>query len=105
MHQELARRRHPRVEANFLVLVRGRGVPLVHKAKNVSLNGILLSGDGVERGAPVVVEMPLPEESRMISATGRVVRHGPDEAVGIHFTDLDWDGILAMARFLAPRLP
>lgn len=105
MYQEPVRRRHPRVDANFLVLVRGRGAPLVRKARNVSMNGILLSGEGVERDAPVVVEMPLPDEPRMISATGRVVRSGPDDAVGIHFTDLDWDGILAMARYLAPRLP
>lgn len=106
MYAEPARRRHPRVPAGFLVKLHTTRRVLVHKARDLSMTGLLLEGFGAEVGDRLVVEIPLPDEQRIVSVTGEVTRG--EEITGttaIRFLDLDWDDMFALARFLAPRLP
>lgn len=107
MYSEPVRRRHPRVPAGFLVKLHTKSRVLVQKARDLSMTGLLLEGTTTgEAGEKLVVEIPLPNEQGMLAVTGEVLRS--DERSGttaVHFLDLDWDDVLALARFLAPRLP
>ena len=106
MYSELAGRRHPRVHAGFLVKLHAAGRILVQKVRDLSMTGVLREGSGYRIGEQVVLEIPLPHEQRVVAVTGEVRRK--DEATGttaVHFLDLDWDDLFALARFVGPRLP
>mgnify|MGYP001471825650 CR=1 FL=1 len=106
MYSEPVRRRHPRVPAGFLVKLHAAGRVLVQKARDLSMTGVLVEGIGLATGERVVMEIPLPNEQRMIAVTGEVRRGGRDsDTTAIYFLDLDWDDFFALARFVAPRLP
>ena len=107
MYAEPVRRRHPRVPAGFLVKLHSAGRVLVQKARDLSMTGVLLEGSGYRNGERVVMEIPLPNEQRMIAVTGEVRRGGEKQAetTAVYFLDLDWDDFFALARFVGPRLP
>lgn len=107
MYSEPVRRRHPRVPAGFLVKLHAAGRVLVQKARDLSMTGVLLEGNGPAAGETVVMEIPLPNEQRTIAVTGEVRRGGgrDSDTTAIHFLDLDWDDLFALARFVGPRLP
>ncbi len=106
MNFEQARRRqHPRVPAGFLVKLHTGGKQIVRKARDLSLTGLLVEGECAELEDRIVVELPLPNEQRVVVVTARVVRDAPSAQSALHFLDLDWDDMFALARFLAPRLP
>jgi hypothetical protein len=103
IYPEAGRRRHPRVPASFLVKTHAGGRVVLHKARNLSMTGLLLEGDTGEDHA-VLLEIPLPDQHRSVVTTGRVTRR-EGTRTALHFEDLDWDDICALARYVAPRLP
>jgi len=107
MYSEPVRRRHPRVPAGFLVKLHTAGRVLVQKARDLSMTGVLLEGAGHHQvGEQIVVEIPLPDEQRMIAVTGEVRRGDTaTDTTAVYFLDLDWDDMFALARFVGPRLP
>lgn len=106
MYPEQPRRRHPRVSAGFLVKLHTSSRVLVQKARDLSMTGLSLEGLTAGIGDELVVEIPLPDEQRMVAVRGEVLRHDPShETTAVHFLDLDWDDMFALARYLAPRLP
>ena len=106
MYSEPVRRRHPRVPAGVLVKLHSAGRVLVQKARDLSMTGVLLEGGNARVGETVLMEIPLPNEGRTVAVTGRVRRGAPDgETTAIHFLDLEWDDLFALARFVGPRLP
>lgn len=106
MYSEPVGRRHPRVDAGFLIKLHTGGRVLVQKARNLSMTGVLIDGVGPQVGEQVVLEIPLPEGQRTIAVTGEVRRGDPESwTTAIRFLDLDWDDLFALARFVAPRLP
>ncbi|AKU90208.1 hypothetical protein AKJ08_0595 [Vulgatibacter incomptus] len=93
------------MEAGFPVSLRAEGHTLVRIARNLSMTGLLVDGVEAAPGARFVAELRLPDEQRTLSITCEVlgtVRH--DGTRALHFLDLDWDDMFALARFLAPRL-
>lgn len=105
-HAEQPRRRHPRVSAGFLVKLHTSRRILVQKARDLSMTGLSLEGCTAAVGERLVVEIPLPDEQRMVAVNGQVLRHDPAQGTtAVHFLDLDWDDMFALARFLSPRLP
>ncbi|WP_373044684.1 PilZ domain-containing protein [Vulgatibacter sp.] len=106
MYSEPVGRRHPRVPAGFLVKLHDAGRVLVHKARDLSMTGVLLEGCNHRVGEKLVVEIPLPDEQRMIAVTGEVRRgDARTDTTAVYFLDLDWDDLFALARYVAPRLP
>jgi len=103
MYPDAGRRRHPRVPAGFLVKAHTGGKVMLHKARNLSMTGLLIDGDTGE-DASVLLEIPLPDQDRAVVTTGRVTRR-EGARTALHFVDLDWDDICALARYVAPRLP
>lgn len=106
MYTEQPRRRHPRVSAGFLVKLHTGSRILVQKARDLSMTGLSLEGHTAGVGERLLVEIPLPNEQRMVAVQGEVLRHDAGhETTAVHFLDLEWDDMFALARFLAPRLP
>ncbi len=106
MYSEPVQRRHPRVPAGFLVKLHTAGRVLVQKARDLSMTGVLLEGAHHQVGEQLVLEIPLPDEQRMIAVTGEVRRGDTrTDTTAVYFLDLDWDDMFALARFVGPRLP
>lgn len=95
-------RRHPRVGADFPVLVQGQGSARKVRARNLSMTGVLLEAAPGLADRRLLLELDLPEEVEPVRLEGEVVRTGPGLAV--RFLDLGWSEILALARYLSPRL-
>jgi hypothetical protein len=51
----------------------------------------------------VTIAIPLPDGHEIV--TGAVVKRANDDGVGLEFDQLDWDDMIALARYLHPRLP
>ena len=107
MYREPVRRRqHPRVPAGFQVRLHADGAPSAPLiARDLSLTGLLVEGDLKECGSRVVLQLELPAEQRHVVVTAHIVRDDASGTAALHFLDLDWDDMFALARFLAPRLP
>jgi hypothetical protein len=99
---DLAERQHPRVPANFMVKVFVKNRTLLAKASELSMAGLFVTGDTELDEDSVVMSVPLPNDREMV-ATARVRRRSP-KGTALEFTDLDWDDLLALARYLHPRL-
>jgi hypothetical protein len=102
-HTVSAERYHPRVTANLMVTVHTGRRAIVAKAKDLSLDGLFVAGvPGVADGR-VTVSIPLPDGEDVV--TSCQVTRAEKEGVALHFAELDWDHLIALARFLHPRLP
>lgn len=100
---EIRERYHPRVEANFMVKVLLNGRQVLAKAKNLSMDGLYLYAfplGGLER---MTVAVPLPGDREIVTTC--VVRRQHMDGVALEFESLDWDDMIAIARYLHPRLP
>ena len=98
-----AERFHPRVEANFMVQVHVNGRAVVAKARDLSMAGLFLlahPGDAQER---LTVTLPLPGDEEIVTRCLIVRREA--KGVALEFDTLDWDEMIAPARYLHPRLP
>lgn len=98
-----AQRYHPRVGANFMVKVTVNGRTLLAKARDLSMAGLFLyDGENVQ-GSRVTLAIPLPKDREVVSDCRVARRH--THGVALEFDALDWDDLLALARYLHPRLP
>lgn len=95
-------RYHPRVRAGFMVTVGLKGRQVLTKAADLSMDGLLLKGALGDLGERLSVRIPLPAD-REITTEATIVRRD-DEWAALKLDDLDWDDLLALARFVHPRL-
>lgn len=95
-------RLHPRVPANFPIRLRHGASCWSGRATNVSLSGLAVEGAPSVDVGKVRLELALPAERSPLTVEGEVVRE--DRGLAIRFLDLDWADILALARYVAPRL-
>jgi len=94
---------HPRVKANFMVKLLVNGKSIVAKARDLSMAGLYLLGDPMSDARRLTVCIPLPDDREVVTRC-RVTRHQP-EGMAVQFDQLDWDDLLALARYLHSRLP
>lgn len=97
-----APRLHPRVDAGFAVRLRSGGRSVVARAADLSMAGCKLQGQLGLPGGRLTVELLLPGAEPLV--TSGHVRRRLDDAVAVEFDDLDWDDLIALARFVHPRL-
>ena len=100
---DVRERFHPRVEANFMVKVLHNGRQVLAKAKNLSMEGLYLHAfplGGMDR---LTVAVPLPGDREIVTTC--TVRRQHMDGVALEFESLDWDDMIAIARYLHPRLP
>ena len=101
-------RRHPRVDAGFMVKLLSGSRQVLAKAVNLSMAGMSLVDPG-EAGTPSEldgvqrVSISLPGEAHEVVMSVRVARRAGEE-VALQFTHLDWDDLFVLARFMSPRL-
>src|SRR5690349_4686461 len=98
---EPARRRHPRVPADFMVTAHTGGQTLRRRAVDLSMTGLKMEGDA--EGDLLLLELPLAGD-RPVFVRSRVLRR-EGTRTAVRFEELDWGDICALARFVAPRLP
>ena len=101
--EPLITRFHPRVEADFSVRLKANGRQMLTKASDLSMAGLKLLGNFVGIDSRVTVSISLPEDK--VVTTGAKVKRVSQEEPAVEFDQLDWDDLLALARFLHPRLP
>ena len=94
-------RYHPRVEATLLVSILDNGRKLAAKAKNLSMAGLCLLG-APPTADELTVALKLPGGDREVITRARVKRRAPDKTA-LEFDQLDWDDLMALARYLSPR--
>jgi PilZ domain len=96
-------RSHPRVDAGFMVKVLRHDRTLLYRTRDLSMTGLFVEDLRVFPGHLVTVELPLPHDRDVHAEC--TVRRLTDEGVALEFTELDWDDMFALARYLYPRLP
>ncbi len=99
---EPVERFHPRVEANLMVKVLQGGRTLLAKARDLSMAGLCLVEDPGIEGERLAVAIPLPGNREVL--TPATVRRKTDGALALEFDPLDWEDLIALARYLNPRL-
>lgn len=83
------RRRTVRAPILTQVEAQGERAPVLGRAKNISLGGLLIeSPDTLPEGTAVIVRFFLPRQSHPIEAAGRVVRVEPDRTMAVAFLGL-----------------
>lgn len=95
-------RAHPRVPASFMVRILQGGRALFARARDLSMVGLSVDTP-LPVSEPVEVAIPLPGERAPMVTTGRVTRSDTSGTV-LAFSDLSWDHLFALARFVSPRL-
>ena len=98
-----AERFHPRVEANFMVQVHLNGRTVVAKARDLSMAGLFLLAHPGDAQQALTLTLPLPGGEDIVTRCR--VRRREAQGVALEFDTLDWDEMIALARYLSPRLP
>lgn len=94
---------HPRVDAGFMVKIFTGGRAVIAKATDLSMAGLKLIGDFGAADDRMTLCIPIPGDCEV--TTQATVRRRSEEGMALEFDQLDWDDMLALARFLHPRLP
>jgi hypothetical protein len=94
---------HPRVEANFMIKVLVNGRAMLAKAQDLSMAGLSIEGELQLEIKRVTIAIPLPGDREII--TGALVKRATETGLALEFDQLDWDDMIALARYLHPRLP
>ena len=97
------RREHPRVKAGFLVRLEVGAKQVLARARDLSMAGLFVDGPISRLPSEFDLRIPLPGQEREVRTTCRVERRAGD-GVAVSFARIDWNDLLLMARFLAPRL-
>jgi PilZ domain len=97
-----ATRFHPRTGANFVVSLLTGGKAVATRAIDVSMAGLQLLGRFQPFNEAVTLSLQLPEGKEIV--TRATVKRQTEEAVALEFEQLDWDDLLALARFVHPRI-
>ena len=98
-----AERFHPRIEANFMVQVHVGGRIVVAKARDLSMAGLFLHAHPGDSEQRLTLSLPLPGGESII--TRCLIRRREAHGVALEFETLDWDEMIALARYVSPRLP
>lgn len=98
-----AERFHPRVEANFMVQVHLNGRVVVAKARDLSMAGLFLLAHPGDAQQQLTLTLPLPGGDDIVTRCR--IRRREAQGVALEFDTLDWDEMIALARYLSPRLP
>ncbi|MBJ6759244.1 PilZ domain-containing protein [Myxococcaceae bacterium JPH2] len=98
-----AERFHPRVEANLPVKVLLSGRTVSAQARDVSMAGLFLLAHAAETQQTLTIALPLPGDRELVTTCE--IRRREVDGVALEFGPLDWDDLIALARFLHPRLP
>ncbi|WP_342375631.1 PilZ domain-containing protein [Myxococcus stipitatus] len=99
----IAERFHPRVEANFPVKVILPGRDVMVQARDVSMAGLFLLAHPSDNQRYLTLGLPLPGDREIVTTCA--IRRREADGVALEFGALDWDDLIALARFLHPRLP
>jgi hypothetical protein len=94
---------HPRVEANIPVKVLLSGRTVMVRARDVSMAGLFLLAHPADSMRRLTIAVPLPGDREIVTTCE--VRRREADGVALEFDALDWDDLIALARFLHPRLP
>lgn len=101
--QPVRNREHPRVSADFMVRLQVGPRQIAARARNLSMTGLFIDDPLSPLSGEVHLRIPLPGLAREVVTECRVERrelHG----VALSFARIDWDDLLLMARYLAPRI-
>ncbi len=93
---------HPRAGANFVVSLLTGGKAVATRAIDVSMAGLQLLGRFQPFPGAVTLSLQLPEGKEIV--TRATVKRQTEQAVALEFEQLDWDDMLALARFVHPRI-
>jgi len=93
---------HPRVEAALTVRVDVNGRAFLAKTRDLSMDGVFLIGKAPVNVRRLVITLPLPGGREIVTGAD-VKRYGTD-GLAVQFDQLDWDDLIALARYLAPRI-
>ncbi len=94
--------RHPRVQADFTVTVQLGARSITAQGRDLSMTGLFLTG-ALELPDKVLVRIPLPEEGGEVATTCKVERR-EKHGVAVSFSDIDWEDLLLLARYVSPRM-
>lgn len=93
---------HPRVDAGIAVRIATGQATHVATAVDLSMAGARLVGDLPLMDERVTLAIPIPGERDVV--THGTVRRRVGESVAIEFDQLDWDDMIALARYVHPRM-
>ncbi len=97
--------RPPRIDEPVAVSVPTRRGERCFTVRDLSLTGLFLEGARAPVGRVVPMRLTLPGVGRTLSIAGRAVRSDPAvPGVALTFSRVGWEDLLALARYLAPRL-
>ncbi|NVJ28818.1 MULTISPECIES: PilZ domain-containing protein [Myxococcus] len=99
----IAERFHPRVEAALPVKVLLPGRAVMARARDVSMAGLFLLAHPGDAQRELTLSLPLPGDKEIVTTC--TIRRREADGVALEFGELDWDDLIALARFLHPRLP
>lgn len=94
---------HPRVETNLAVKVLLSGRTVAAQARDVSMAGLFLQAHPADTQRRLTIALPLPGDREIVTTCE--IRRREVDGVALEFGELDWDDLIALARFLHPRLP
>jgi len=99
-----AKREHPRVPAGFVVKLEvGARQVLTARARDLSMAGLFLDGPVSQLPNEIGVRIPLPGQNRDVVTRCQVERREAG-GVALSFSQITWEDLLLMARYLSPRL-
>ncbi|HLL53949.1 MAG TPA: PilZ domain-containing protein [Myxococcaceae bacterium] len=93
---------HPRVDSDLTVRVEVNNRSFMVKTRDLSMAGIFLLGSPPVSLRRMVITIPLPGDREIV--TGADVKRRDEDGVAVVFDQLDWDDLIALARYLHPRL-
>jgi hypothetical protein len=94
---------HPRVDANLPVKVHLKARTVMAKARDLSMAGLFLMAHPSDSMRHLTISIPLPGDREIV--TRCLIRRRDARGVALEFEALDWDDMIALARYLHPRLP
>ena len=101
-------RHHPRVTGTAGVELKSREGRFICRARNLSLVGCYVEIKAALRSEDVEVVLQIPGQRERVSFPARVVRKDSrsDGTVGLalKFMNVDWTGLLGLARLVSPQL-
>jgi hypothetical protein len=95
-------RAHPRVPSDFPVRLQVGNTTLTARARDLSMTGLFLRGPS-QLPERLLVSIPLPEEGGEVTTACRVERRERG-GVAVSFSDIDWEDLLLLARYVSPRI-
>lgn len=96
-------RYHPRVDAGLVVRLAFHGSTAPATATDLSMAGMKVSGITGDLPERLRVSIPIPGDRDV--ETMATVRRRSRDAAALEFDQLDWDDMIALARFVHPRMP